>query len=158
MGRGVVGELTLPAVVPRRPARICTRKSLAAPGLLGRKRVLVPPLVPMSLRVSKYWVRRTSAMTSSAVAPGTGLAEVLDGGAEAVDDGLTLGGDALALKGLGLGFGFGLFDFEDLVGFAAGLCCDLRAPGGVNVVHRSFDFDVGDDVGDERVENVETDC
>src|SRR5882672_5957158 len=58
-------------LLPRRPARIWTRKSLAAPGLLGRNRVLVPVLVPMSLRVSKYWVRRTRAMTSSAVAPGT---------------------------------------------------------------------------------------
>jgi hypothetical protein len=48
---------------------------------------------------------------------GDGFAEVLDGGAEAVDDGLTLGGDALALKGFGLGFGFGLFDFEDLADF-----------------------------------------
>ena len=86
---------------------------------------------------------------------GDGFAEVLDGGAEAVDDGLTLGGDALALEGLGLGFGFGLFDFEDLVGFAAGLCCDLCALGGVDVVHRGFHFDVGDDVGDERVEDVE---
>ena len=82
---------------------------------------------------------------------GDGLAEVLDGGAEAVDDGLTLGGDALALEGFGLGFGFGLFYFEDFVGFAAGLRCDLRALGGVDVVHRVFDFDVGDDVGDESV-------
>ena len=56
---------------PLRPARIWVWKSLAAPGLLGRKIVFVPPLVPMSFRVSKYWVRRTRAMTSSAVAPGT---------------------------------------------------------------------------------------
>ena len=89
---------------------------------------------------------------------GNGLAEVLDGGAEAVDDGLTLGGDALALESFGLGFGFGLFDFENLVGFAAGLCCYLRALGGVDVVHCFFDFGVGDDVGDEGVEDVEAEA
>lgn len=41
---------------------------------------------------------------------GDAFLEVLDGGAEAVDDGLTLAGDAVALEGFGLGFGFGLFD------------------------------------------------
>ena len=85
---------------------------------------------------------------------GDRLAEVLDGGAEAVDDSLTFGGDALALEGFGLGFGLGLFDLEDLVGLAAGLRCDLRALGGVDVVHCIFDFGVGDDVGDEGVEDV----
>ena len=85
---------------------------------------------------------------------GDGLAEVFDGGAEAVDDGLALGGDAFALQGFGFGFGLGLFDLEDLVGFAAGLGGDLRALGGVDVVHRVFDLGVGDDVGDERVEDV----
>jgi len=154
MGRGVVGELAELPMLPRRPARICIMKSLAAPGLLGRKMVLAPALVPMSLRVSKYWVRRTRAMTSFGGGSGDGFAEVLDGGAEAVDDGLTLGGDALALEGFGLGFGFGLFYFEDFVGFAAGLRCNLCALGGVDVVHGVFDFDVGDDVGDESVEDV----
>ncbi len=47
-----------------------------------------------------------------------------------------------------------MFDLEDLVGLAAGLRCDLCALGSVNVVHRVFDFGVGDDVGDERVEDV----
>jgi hypothetical protein len=86
--------------------------------------------------------------------PRNRFAEVFDGGAEAVDDGLTLGGDALSLKGFGLGFGLGLLDFEDLVGFATGLRGDLSALGGVDIVHRGFNFDVGDDVGDERVEDV----
>jgi hypothetical protein len=89
---------------------------------------------------------------------GDRLAEVLDGGAEAVDDSLTFGGDALALEGFGLGFGLGLFDLEDLVGFASGLSGDLGALGGVDVVHRGFDFDVGDDVGDERGEDVEAEA
>src|SRR5260370_24898944 len=54
MGRGIAGELVVLPMLPRRPARICIMKSLAAAGLLWRKMVLVPPLVPMSLRVSKY--------------------------------------------------------------------------------------------------------
>src|SRR6202044_4243775 len=37
--------------------------------------------------------------------PGNGFAEVFDGGAKTVDDSLTLGCDALSLKGFGLGFG-----------------------------------------------------
>src|SRR3984885_4378053 len=56
---------------------------------------------------------------------GDGLTEVFDGGAEAVDDGLTLGGDAFALESLGFGLGLGLFDLEDFIGFASCLCCDL---------------------------------
>ena len=86
---------------------------------------------------------------------GDALLEVLDGGGEAVDDGLALGGDALALEGLGFGFGLGLLDLEDLFGLTAGLGRDLRALGGVDVVHRGLDLDVGDDVGDERGEDVE---
>jgi hypothetical protein len=58
-------------MLPLRPARIWVMKSLAAPGELGRKTVLLPCLVPMSLRVSKYCVSSTSAMTSDGVAPGT---------------------------------------------------------------------------------------
>jgi hypothetical protein len=36
MGRVVVGELVVLPILPRRPARICIMKSLAAPGLLKR--------------------------------------------------------------------------------------------------------------------------
>jgi hypothetical protein len=50
------------------------------------------------------------------------------------------------------------FYLKDLVCFAAGLSGDLRALGGVDVVHRFFDFDVGDDVGDESVEDVEAEA
>jgi hypothetical protein len=85
---------------------------------------------------------------------GDRLTEVFDGGAEAVDDGLTLGGDAFALQSLGFGFGLGLFDFEDFIGFASCLCCDLGALGGIDVIHRVFDFGVGDDVGDQSVQDV----
>ncbi len=84
--------------------------------------------------------------------------EVLDGGGEAVDDGLALAGYAVALQGFGFGFGLGLLDLEDFLGFAAGLGGDLRALRGVDVVHRGFDFDVGDDVGDEGGEDVEAEA
>jgi len=89
---------------------------------------------------------------------GDALLEVFDGGGEAVDDGLALAGDAVALEGLGFGFGLGLLDLEDFLGFAASLCGDLRALGGVDVVHGGFDFVVGDDVGDEGVEDVEAEA
>jgi hypothetical protein len=62
MGWGGAGELVVLPMLPRRPARIWVRNSLAAPGLLGRKMVLAPALVPMSLRVSKYWVRLVGVM------------------------------------------------------------------------------------------------
>ena len=39
---------------PRNPARICVWNSLAAPGLLGKNNVFVPPRVPISRNVSKY--------------------------------------------------------------------------------------------------------
>src|SRR5216683_283596 len=158
MGRGVVGELVVLPMLPRRPARICIRKSLAAPGLLNRKMILMPPLVPMSLRVSKYWVRRTRAMTSSAVAPGTDSRKCSMEERRPSMMGLTLGGDALALEGLGLSLGFGLLDLEDFFGFASGLRGDLGSLGGVDVVHRGFDLDVGDDVGDECGEDVEAEA
>jgi hypothetical protein len=89
---------------------------------------------------------------------GDAVLEVLDGGGEAVDDGLALAGDAVALESFGFGFGLGLFDLEDLFGFATSLRGDLSALGGVDVVHRGFDFDVGDDVGDERGEDVEAEA
>ncbi len=64
----------------------------------------------------------------------------------------------LPCRGFGFGFGLGLLDLEDFLGFAAGLGGDLRALRGVDVVHRGFDFDVGDDVGDQRGEDVEAEA
>ncbi len=89
---------------------------------------------------------------------GDAVLEVFDGGGEAVDDGLALAGDAVALQGFGFGLGLGLLDLEDLFGLAAGLGRDLRALRGVDVVHGGFDFDVGDDVGDQRGEDVEAEA
>lgn len=129
-------------------------KSLAAPGLLGRKMVLALPLVADVAEGVE--VLREEDEGHDVVGGGAGdrLAEVLDGGAKAVDDGLTLGGDAFALESFRFGFGFGLLDLEDLVGFASGLRCDLCALGSVDVVHGGFDFDVRDDISDERGEDV----
>jgi len=85
----------------------------------------------------------------------------LDGGFEflhrrlqAFDDGLTLAGGAFALQRLRLGFSLGLLDLKDFVGFAAGLRSDLLALRGVDVVHCGFDLGVGNDVSDQRAQNV----
>ena len=83
-------------------------------------------------------------MTSSAVAPGTDSLEVVSmEERRPVDDGLTLGGDCPDPEGcFGLGFGFGLFDLEDLVGVRRGSLCaaTLGTLGGVDVVHCGFDL------------------
>ncbi len=73
---------------------------------------------------------------------------------QALDNGLTLAGDAVALQGLRLGFGLGLLHLENLVGFAASLGRDLLALRGVDVVHGRLDLGVGNDIGDERAQNV----
>ncbi len=89
---------------------------------------------------------------------GDAVLEVFDGGGEAVDDGLAFAGDAVALQSFGFGFGLGLLDLEDLLGLAAGLGGDLGSLRGVDVVHRGFDLDVGDDVGDQGGEDVEAEA
>src|SRR5208283_2102757 len=80
--------------------------------------------------------------------------ELLDRCLQALDDGLALAGDAIALQGLRFGFGFGLLHLENLVGFAAGLRRNLLALRGIDVVHGGFDLGVGHDVRDESAENV----
>ena len=90
-------------------------------------------------------------MTSRAVEPSTADLNCSTG-LEAQDDGGALLGDAFALEGSGLGFG--LFDLENFFGLAAGLGGGLLALGGVDVVHSGFDFGVGNDVGDQRFEDV----
>ena len=47
-----------------------------------------------------------------------------------------------------------MLDFEDFVGFAAGLSGDLLALRGVDIVHGGFYFGVRNDVGDQRAQNV----
>jgi len=51
--------------------RISSETSRTAPGEWVRKSVLVLSLSPMLLRVSKYWVTRTSCITSRDVVPST---------------------------------------------------------------------------------------
>ena len=80
--------------------------------------------------------------------------EFLDRCLQAFDDGLTLAGGAFALQRLRLGFCFGLLHLEDFVGFATGLRRDLLALRGVDVVHGGFYFGVGNDVSDQRAQNV----
>ena len=55
---------------------------------------------------------------------------------------------------LRLGFGLGLLHLENLVGLAAGLGRDLLALRGVDVVHGGLHLGVGNDVGDQRAQNV----
>src|SRR6202035_4368022 len=80
--------------------------------------------------------------------------KILDGIFQSGDDRSALISDALALQALGLGFRFGLLDGEQLVGFGAGDGGFAFALRGVDVVHRGFDFGVGNDVGDEHLDDV----
>ena len=79
---------------------------------------------------------------------------MLDRVLQALDDGLALVGDALALQRFAFRFGLGLLDHEDLLGFAAGGGGDLLALRGVDVVHRRLHLRVGNDVGDEHVDDL----
>ena len=133
---------------------ICVIKSLTVPGELGSRIVLDLPITPTSRMVSKYCVSRTMAITSRAVEPSTADLNCFDRGLQALDDGLALAGHAVALQRLRFGFGLGLLDLENLVGFAAGLGGNLLALRGVDVVHGGLDFGVGNDVGDQRAQNV----
>src|SRR5215472_8275173 len=72
-----------------------------------------------------------------------GLLELLHRGLEALDDGLALVGDALPLESLALGFGFGLLDDEDLLGFAAGVGGHLLALRGIDIVHGDLTLESG---------------
>ena len=83
-----------------------------------------------------------------------GVLELGDRFAQTVDDGFPLVGDALTLELLALGFGFGLLDLEDLVGFTTLLGGDTLASGGVDLVHGSLDLGVGVDVGDLDVDDL----
>ena len=92
--------------------------------------------------------------------PGAGVAdrllELLDRAAQPLDDRLALIGDALALQGLALGLGLRLLDHQDFFRLAARGGRDLLALGGVDVVHRRFDLGVGDDVGHQHIDDLDS--
>src|SRR5208283_5922496 len=77
-----------------------------------------------------------------------------DGIFQTGDDRSALIGDAFTLQSLGFGFRLGLFHQQQLVGFGAGDGSFAFALGGVDVVHGGFHFWVGDDVGDEHLDDV----
>lgn len=154
MERGVRGLVMLPRPPALRPARIWVWKSLAAPGLFGEEDGAGTALGADVAEGVEVLGEEDESHDVFSGGAGDGLAEVFDGGAEAFDDGLTLGGDAFALESFRFGFGLGLFNLEDLVGFAPCLSCHLSTLRGVDVVHGVFDFGIRNDVGDEGVEDV----
>ncbi len=73
---------------------------------------------------------------------------------EPLGDGLSFGGDSLALEAHGLLLAFGLLDRECLLRVALGARGDLVSLGGVDVVHRVLDPLVGLDVRHQRLDDL----
>ena len=69
------------------------------------------------------------------IGPGNALGKLIHGLAKAIDDGTTLIGDTATLQRLAFGFGFGCFDFQDLVRFAAFLGSFAQAFRRIDLVH-----------------------
>ena len=82
-----------------------------------------------------------------------GFLKLFDRTLKSFDNGLPLVGDALPLQRFTFRFGFGFFDDQNFLGFAARVGGDLFALRGVDIVHRRFDFGIGNDIGHQHIDD-----